>query len=470
MRPCVLYKITLSFYMYSSFFLLYQCRNPQHPYLKQWGKECSHYGKGAIMAYSMSQLLPMTFQPTDDNKQEVADHDIVKKEVEEATGRTEDFLNTTEAAPEIVVEEEDSETEDIASKRELRASTTVQKQALYISPKRSRKCKGSPSSSESMDLERKEETIEEGNINDASPLPSSSAEEERKDVKPLSPLSPVNISTTTNILSTPHTSSLIPQSVSTNISSVTSIVNPSTGGASDLEQHSTKLMEPKIEPAEEELMEIISQDEFGVSEVPVFAVEADRLPHPPVQVLPPLSIITTPTSAVRLGGGSGSNTIISNPPSFSPSAQSAFRPVTAVVNKPSPHKIKITSMNTNILGSTPDLNLDPSARTLISEASIPPVPSSSRMEPVTLGEFAEAFVQGDTTNWFRRMKLLDHVESVQDNVQAWLDLIQKKLTGKGTTHVVVYSRSRVTLAFWNQVLIVATIFLLIAMHLLHGYN
>lgn len=49
-----------------------------------------------------------------------------------------------------------------------------------------------------------------------------------------------------------------------------------------------------------------------------------------------------------------------------------------------------------------------------------------------MGEFAEAFLQGDTTNWFRRMKLLDHIETVQDNVQAWLEVIEKKLDGKRT--------------------------------------
>ena len=52
------------------------------------------------------------------------------------------------------------------------------------------------------------------------------------------------------------------------------------------------------------------------------------------------------------------------------------------------------------------------------------------MEAVTLGEFAQAFIQGDKTNWFRRMKLLDHIETVQDNMQEWLDMLEKKLDGK----------------------------------------
>jgi hypothetical protein len=56
--------------------------------------------------------------------------------------------------------------------------------------------------------------------------------------------------------------------------------------------------------------------------------------------------------------------------------------------------------------------------------------SDAELETATLGDFAEAFVRGDTTNWFRRMKLLDHIETVQDNVQAWLDMIEDSLEGE----------------------------------------
>jgi hypothetical protein len=52
------------------------------------------------------------------------------------------------------------------------------------------------------------------------------------------------------------------------------------------------------------------------------------------------------------------------------------------------------------------------------------------MDSVTLGEFSEAFMKGDTTNWFQRMLLLDHIEAVQDKIRNWMEMIDKQLDGK----------------------------------------
>lgn len=172
--------------------------------------------------------------------------------------------------------------------------------------------------------------------------------------------------------------------------------------------------EPKIEPAQEELMEIINQDEFGISEVPVFAVEpSDRLPQPSSSTLPPVTIITAPPPvSLRLGGSGGAPSS-----SFSPSAQSAFKPVPGSASKHTPSNTK-HSANSEAGQTTPGV------------AKKTPSPMSG-VELVTVGEFSEAFLKGDTTNWFRRMKLLDHIEQVQDNMHAWLDTIEKKLAGEG---------------------------------------
>ena len=43
------------------------CSNPNHPYLKQWAKECSHHTKDSIMAYLVNQLLPVAYQPVSDS-------------------------------------------------------------------------------------------------------------------------------------------------------------------------------------------------------------------------------------------------------------------------------------------------------------------------------------------------------------------------------------------------------------------
>ena len=101
------------------------------------------------------------------------------------------------------------------------------------------------------------------------------------------------------------------------------------------------------------------------------------------------------------------------PSSFSSSTQSAFKPV--------------TSSNLSTRTASPS---KPLSKTEPSTASSS---SSFGMKAVTLGEFSEAFIQGDTTNWFRRMKLLDHIETVQDNVQAWLEMIEQSLDGESTS-------------------------------------
>lgn len=420
--------------------------NPQHPYLKQWSKECSHYNKDDIMSYSMVQLLPVAQQPDEGQEvtqqqemtgQAVAEQDtIMKEEVESGKGNggDEGIVNTAETHPGSLVEEGE---EEIACKRKLRTSTLVQKQAMYVSPRRTRRCKECPSGDDATELERDDDAIREvSSSSSPPPLPLSSAAtvEEESNVKPLLSLSQASLpSITSHVTDNSSGPSSTLQATNTNMMSTGPIVIVS-AASSDVQQNSIKLTEPKeVEPGEEELMEIISQDEFGVSEVPVFAMEADRQPRLPARYLPPLSVMATPTGAARLPntdcGSSGSNGVAISTTSFSPSVQSAFKPVVAASTKPSPHKIISTSagINTNALGPNLSLNSAPTVTT-VAEASLPP--SLPRIEPVTLGEFSEAFLQGDTTNWFRRMKLLDHIEAVQDNVQAWLDLIGKKLTGE----------------------------------------
>ena len=243
---------------------------------------------------------------------------------------------------------------------------------------------------------------------------------------------------------------------------------------------------------EAELMEIVNlNEEFGVSEIPVFAMQPGRTFQPMATLLQsrllstPLSVITPPlppsspavpslsprpslqnplsiiTSSMHPSSPAVPSlspmlrpptplTIItapsplSSPSGFSPSTQSAFKPVAgtcspgraAIVKaEPSPDPktgssssvsldaVESTSSNVGTEGSKGGPNVD-------AEGSNVGKQGSSEMEAITLGEFAEAFVQGDMTNWFRRMKLLDHIETVQDNVQAWLDMIEESLEGE----------------------------------------
>lgn len=56
-------------------------------------------------------------------------------------------------------------------------------------------------------------------------------------------------------------------------------------------------------------------------------------------------------------------------------------------------------------------------------------PPRTSATPVLLNDFAEAFVKGDTTNWFKRMLLLSHIESVQDDIHRCLEQMERELDG-----------------------------------------
>lgn len=63
-------------------------------------------------------------------------------------------------------------------------------------------------------------------------------------------------------------------------------------------------------------------------------------------------------------------------------------------------------------------------------SNLPPIQLSPPTIPVLLKDFTEAFVHGDTTNWFKRMLLLDHIENVQDTILSWIDQIEKDIDGR----------------------------------------
>jgi len=177
-------------------------------------------------------------------------------------------------------------------------------------------------------------------------------------------------------------------------------------------------MEARSETTQEELMEIINQDEFGVSEVPVFAVDPNIILHPPKESPLQPSTVTIPAITLTLGN-SGTTP---SPGSFSPSSQSAFKPVPGTTtSRSSPENSK----------ASPDPVLASSSGSqaqLEAPKKKAPVMPPFREKPVTLTKFSETFLKGD---WFLRMKLLDHIEEVQDNMEAWLDGIERKLAGNG---------------------------------------
>ena len=71
------------------------------------------------------------------------------------------------------------------------------------------------------------------------------------------------------------------------------------------------------------------------------------------------------------------------------------------------------------------------------------LPNSPSPAPVLLKDFTEAFVHGDTTNWFKRMLLLDHIESVQDSILSWVEHMEKEVDGM-YMYIILYLRNAAT--------------------------
>ena len=72
-------------------------------------------------------------------------------------------------------------------------------------------------------------------------------------------------------------------------------------------------------------------------------------------------------------------------------------------------------------------------------ASLANVQVQQPSTPVLLNDFAEAFVKGDTTNWFKRMLLLSYIESVQDDIHHCLEQMERELDGNYRESPVIHS-------------------------------
>ncbi len=425
------------------------------------------------MSYLIDQLLPVSYQPgsdqpnSEEKMEELQDEPLGNHSNEEA--ESDCHAGETEVEDKIEIENsvksEDEETKNVenkdqesmdqdgnetktedsedstdrtkiecetddktrtTTKRKLRSSTIIQKNAVYYVPKRHKKNNALPSPLS--DNEGKEGGDKE---------PLAGDEEETLKLAPLPPLSKEDFNTLTSVTtevlknSLPQTTTAVSGNQSIPVTDLVPVPASHSHGGS-----ATTSIPPSITVQQTEtMMEIMNEDEFGVSEVPVFAMEADNAEQKPCLPQPsssaaPLTISTSlsSTSLTSLVPCSG----------FSPSAQSAFKPITSKSN------LLNNNVSTGISGITSLKPEPPQSKSVPDSGSHSPLQElsskSKGMEAVTLGEFAHAFMQGDMTNWFRRMKLLDHIEAVQDNVQAWLEMVEKKLEGSQLT-VIFYSYS-----------------------------
>ena len=183
----------------------------------------------------------------------------------------------------------------------------------------------------------------------------------------------------------------------------------------------------------------VFNDEFGVQEMSVFATNVNQY-----QVSATLQRANMQGEQPPVG---------SNPGRLISSARSAFTPVIVTLRDASLPISTSLSSETTPQSSTNSVRESgksaDSAVAATTAAEQKPVKSEydsvvkktlsclpatakskSGMDSVTLGEFSEAFAKGDTTNWFQRMLLLDHIEAVQDKIRNWMEMIDKQLDGE----------------------------------------
>lgn len=189
----------------------------------------------------------------------------------------------------------------------------------------------------------------------------------------------------------------------------------------------------------------VINDEFGVQELSVFALDTDN--NTSLQTNNVHSSVSQslprPSSSLCVQSSVGS----SSPTKLISSSRSAFKPVvTTTLHTSAGGQLKTSvSSNNSVVSSAHSSNSTPltvgPAQTIQSFTDVnsrsprvsviaSSLSSSSTMDSVSLGEFAEAFMQGDTTNWFQRMQLLDHIENVQEKVSTWMDTLDQQLEGE----------------------------------------
>lgn len=144
--------------------------------------------------------------------------------------------------------------------------------------------------------------------------------------------------------------------------------------------------------------------------------------HPQSLVQPPTSCTTLPTVSSQVSTSATPVTKDTVSGILSTESMRAQQPISQSVAVAQPCVTQLSKLKL-----VPDVNGD-----LIyaeTASSLPPVQDSPPPAPVLLKEFTEAFVHGDTTNWFKRMLLLDHIETVQDGILQWVEQMEREVDG-----------------------------------------
>ena len=131
------------------------------------------------------------------------------------------------------------------------------------------------------------------------------------------------------------------------------------------------------------------------------------------------SAVNTPSPSPTQGLGTGKHVSLA-------SASSSNNDATNSSRSPSVPTSCVTQLSR--LNLVPNVSGD--AVYAETAASLSPAQLSPPPTPVLLKDFTEAFVHGDTTNWFKRMILLDHIENVQDGILGWIEQMEREADGK----------------------------------------
>ena len=377
------------------------CSTVNHPYLKQWAKECTHRSKDDIMAYITRSLVPVSYPPQSTTNRE-SEGQGAESSMTSFEGRQQDNnLSDMERADDMAGSSESDIVGAAAFSSQNGTDQTgkdgnddsisppIDISSLQLNPL--------PRSSPSPQLP---------------PPPEHPPDPKSLQLAPLPPLSTVDQ----------------PPPAASEPTKTSPLEKGDKLGEGDTDSNVKSSHHSK--PAVSMSLEVFN-DEFGVQEMSVFATSTCQQQQ------------QVPTTLER------TNKHGSNPGRLISSARSAFRPVivtprdvsfAATISTSSSSESTSQSSTVSTIDSgksaesasaeqKPKAECDNVVRKTLS--CLPATAKSkSGMDSVTLGEFSEAFVKGDTTNWFQRMLLLDHIEAIQDKIRSWMEMIDKQLDGK----------------------------------------
>ena len=453
------------------------CSDPKHLYLKQWAKECTQNTRKNILSYLLDVLYPISYEsahlssiPEGDGEEEKEDQEAANcngaKEGSSTLNRDEKKCSSESCSKEPqlpLVNEDASEAgthtgRGAASLKARRLSSISNGNRVGEEGSNARAVHANPNltsgggdvTSETVPVhpdpdslfnqqECKDEAVlaleplhHKASPDSSDPLPSSTAlqansRSDRKDCSKVEDSSRHDADVTmTDLSEVPGSSLSVKEEVGSRDASMTLSLESS-------------------------LSEMEFPDDIGVQEMSVFAVgDAEKA-----------TVVTEgqqhatagnnelPVSADTLQINNGSNTPVGlkTAPSDSVHATNALENTTGTDNstiidiptETDSHQeastttptVSTTAVDASQLVKSPEPKAVAPATctTTCSAVNNTPEKKSWMSECVSLGRFAEAFMKGDSTNWYQRMLLLDHVETVQDKVVEWLDQVEKELKG-----------------------------------------